>query len=134
MTDPPTPIGIAVVEYNGHYLIGIRGEESPLSGYAEFPGGKCQPGESPRECALRECREETGLEVEPVELLLNRPFSYSHGRVDLHFWLSRPVEDRAVSENHQGFLWIPAIELAALKFPEANQPVVDRLLSNQASG
>jgi 8-oxo-dGTP pyrophosphatase MutT (NUDIX family) len=33
------------------------------------PGGAIEPGESPTEAVVRECREETGLFVRPVELL-----------------------------------------------------------------
>jgi 8-oxo-dGTP diphosphatase len=124
--NPPTPIGIAVVEHNGCYLVGIRANE-PLPGYAEFPGGKCRPGESPEQCALRECREETGLNVMSVKLLLNHQFTYPHGTVDLNFWLCKPADEAKVAEEHQGFRWIPAAKLAALQFPEANAPVIEML-------
>lgn len=121
-------IGVAVVEHEGRYLVGIRGAEGSLPGYAEFPGGKCLPGESPRECAGRECREETGLDVVPLELLLNTQFTYGHGSVDLHFWRCRPVGPESVCETHNGFRWIRAAELMRLKFPEANAPLIERLV------
>ena len=128
MKSPPTPIGIAVVEHNGCYLVGIRANE-PLTDYAEFPGGKCRLDESPEDCALRECREETGLDVIPVKLLLNRPFTYPHGTVALHFWLCKPADAKNVAEEHHDFRWIPVAELAALQFPEANSPVIEMLIS-----
>lgn len=128
MKNPPTPIGIAVVEHNGCYLVGIRANE-PLTGYAEFPGGKCRLDESPEDCALRECREETSLDVIPVKLLLNRQFTYPHGTVALHFWLCKPADAEKVAEEHHGFRWIPAAELAALQFPEANAPVIEMLIA-----
>ncbi|MCA9069030.1 MAG: NUDIX domain-containing protein, partial [Planctomycetaceae bacterium] len=61
MPSQVTQIGIAIVEHNNCFLIGVRGDDSPLSGLAEFPGGKCQDGETPADCAVRECWEETGL-------------------------------------------------------------------------
>ena len=57
MTADIKRIGIAVVEHAGRYLVGIRGPDVPLAGYAEFPGGKCLPNESPEDCAVRECRD-----------------------------------------------------------------------------
>ena len=36
-------------------------------GWYNGPGGKCEPGETPPECAIRETREEVGLEVTALE-------------------------------------------------------------------
>ncbi len=124
MDSQPALIGIAVVEHNGCYLVGIRGSDGPLAGFAEFPGGKCEADETPQECALRECREETGLRVAAVEPLLQRTFAYEHDTVDLHFWLCRPVEASDVTHDHLGFRWVTAARLPSLKFPEANQPLL----------
>lgn len=123
----PTPIGIAVVEYRGRYLVGFRPDGGALAGYAEFPGGKCHAGETPGLCACRECLEETGLEVRAVDLLMHRIFTYPHGTFDLHFWLCRPTGRAVVSDEHQGYRWVSADELQSLKFPEANLPLIDVL-------
>ncbi|AGB37902.1 8-oxo-dGTP diphosphatase [Natronococcus occultus] len=37
-------------------------------GWYNGPGGKLEDGETPRECAVRETREEVGLEIDPDEL------------------------------------------------------------------
>ena len=47
-------VGIAVVEHAGRYLVGVRGPDVPLAGFAEFPGGKFLINESPFDCAIRE--------------------------------------------------------------------------------
>ena len=47
-------IGIAIVEFANRYLVGTRQAGQDLSGLAEFPGGKCELGESPEDCAARE--------------------------------------------------------------------------------
>ena len=134
MSRPATPIGIAVVEHDGCYLVGVRSEDTELAGCDEFPGGKCRRGEPPQACAVRECLEETGLDVLPVRLLLNRKFDYPHGAVDLHFWLCRPARPNALDDlpagghgTSGGYRWVASAELAALKFPEANRPVIDIL-------
>lgn len=123
----PKRIGVAVVEHAQKYLVGERGANGPLAGYAEFPGGKCDPEESAIECALRECLEETGLVVVAERLLQRLEFEYPHGRVDLHFVLCHPARPISVSDRHQGFRWVSVEELPTLKFPEANAAVINRL-------
>jgi mutator protein MutT len=132
MTAEPTRIGIAVVERDGRFLVGIRGDDGPLPGYAEFPGGKCHPGESPAECAIRECREETGLRVDVTQPLLSRQYEYPHGRVDLHFFLCTPARESDFARTHARFRWVAAPELSSLKFPPANDEVITRLVDRFA--
>jgi 8-oxo-dGTP diphosphatase len=122
-------IGIAVVEHDGRFLVGVRGEQGPLAGLAEFPGGKCLDGESPEDCAARECEEEAGLAVEIVDVLYQRDYDYPHARVALNFYLCRPRSP--VAERHQDFYWVSATTLRDLNFPPANRPVVE-LLVNRA--
>jgi mutator protein MutT len=126
-SDSVTRIGIAVVESNGKFLIGVRGPDGPLPGFHEFPGGKLHPGETPEACAVRECLEETGLDVRVAEHLWQCRHEYAHGPVELHFFLCHPA---AGGLPHAGrFEWRPADELPQLNFPEANAAVVKRLTS-----
>jgi len=128
-------IGIAVVEFQRQFLIGIRDADSPLPGYHEFPGGKCQTNEPADSCAVRECLEETGLEVIAVKELLYQEHSYEHADVKLHFWLCQPaqIQDDLISQNLQGFHWIPVESLPELQFPEANRDLIDLLLNTYIS-
>ena len=119
------PIGIAVVERDGSYLVGVRPEGTPLAGYAEFPGGKCEPAEPPIACAVRECAEETGLAVEPLWVLDVVTWEYPHGTVELHFVHCRPA--LATAEPAPPFRWVPRQELATMRFPEANGTVLRAL-------
>ncbi len=124
-------IGIAVVEHQGRYLIGIRPPGASLAGFAEFPGGKCETGEEPAAAAERECLEETGLHVEVLQLLARRLYEYTQGAVDLHFYLCRPLTELANSTDLQGFRWHSLAEMRRLKFPDANLTVLDLLEQRQ---
>ena len=123
-------IGIAVVESAGRILVGLRPAGVPLAGLSEFPGGKCEADETPRSCAVRECREETGLLIVPREHLATIEHTYAHGEVELHFWrcgLSPGLPDQAPATFP--FRWVTFEELATLEFPEANKKVLAQLLS-----
>jgi ADP-ribose pyrophosphatase YjhB (NUDIX family) len=59
----------AVVVHEGRVLLIRRGKE-PLRGRWVVPGGTVEPGETLRDALIREVREETGLTVEPGEVVL----------------------------------------------------------------
>ena len=124
-------IGITIVRHSGHVLVGVRHEGQVLAGWAEFPGGKCESGEDPATCAARECLEETGIAVQPVELLERIEHRNEYGSIDLHFFSCRLVVDDAGDwpQPTNGFRWIPIAELATLSFPEANRSIVERLVT-----
>jgi ADP-ribose pyrophosphatase YjhB (NUDIX family) len=66
-SSPLVGVGAVVVD-EGRVLLVCRGHE-PLKGYWSLPGGLLEVGESLTEGVKREVREETGLMVEPVELI-----------------------------------------------------------------
>ena len=84
---PETPlVGVgAVVVDAGRVLLVRRGRE-PLKGHWSLPGGLLEVGEALTAGVAREVREETGLTVEPVELveLLDR-IHRVEGRVQYHY-------------------------------------------------
>ena len=130
----PRRIGIAIVEDAGRVLVGVRQANQVLAGQAEFPGGKCEPDESPGDCAIRECLEETGLAVEPVEQLDRLQYEYPHATVDLHFWLCRLAEGPAKESPQNGFRWQSVDSLGDLNFPSANTAAIEKFIQRIRSG
>ena len=126
MADDVSRVAIAVVEQSGCYLVGTRKPGDVLAGHAEFPGGKCLSGETAAGCAVRECREETGVTVVAVRCLAACRHTYAHGTIDLEFWLCRPepiIADLSPPVDN-GFRWMPAQALKSLHFPAANEHVI----------
>ena len=67
---PDRPIvGVGVVVFRGDDVLLIKRAKPPVSDRWSIPGGAQEIGETVRETALREVAEETGLEVEILDLI-----------------------------------------------------------------
>jgi 8-oxo-dGTP diphosphatase len=71
MTGPlPTPVpAVGVVCLRGDSVLLIRRGTPPRQGAWSLPGGRIEPGERAVDAALRELREETGVEAEITGLI-----------------------------------------------------------------
>jgi 8-oxo-dGTP diphosphatase len=87
---PDSPlVGVgAVIIADGRVLLVKRGHP-PLAGEWSIPGGMLEVGERVREAAVREVLEETGLTVEPADLLgvYDRILPDSGGKAHYHYVL-----------------------------------------------
>ena len=76
----------AVIERDGAFLLTRRLQGTHLAGTWEFPGGKCDPGESLVDCLRREIDEELGVDCMVGDRILEATHDYPERRVVLHFF------------------------------------------------
>ena len=69
MTPSGPQVGVGGVVVAAGRVLLIRRGKAPLRGRWSIPGGTVERGETLEEALVREMREETGLEVEPLEVL-----------------------------------------------------------------
>jgi mutator protein MutT len=123
---PPIVVTAAVIERDGAFLLTRRLDGTHLEGRWEFPGGKCEPGESLEESLRREIREELDAGVEVGPELWRVDHAYADRTVRLHFFtcvLREPPHPRLGQEMR----WVPRADLRALEFPDADRGLIDRL-------
>jgi 8-oxo-dGTP diphosphatase len=119
-------VAAAVIERpDGAFLMASRPEGKVYAGWWEFPGGKVEPGESPRHALERELKEELGIEVLDAYPWLNRAFDYEHARVMLRFfrvtaWRGEPHPH----EGQGGLAWTHAARPEVAPILPANGPIL----------
>lgn len=130
-SEVPIKVAIGVIGRAGRFLIRQRPPlpGSPMPGYWEFPGGKCEPGESPELTARRECLEEVGVPIEARSLRRVIVHRYPHGLVELYFFDCETEDPSAEPAPGSGFRWVEARDLPAYEFPGANDPIVAELVA-----
>src|SRR5580658_6035398 len=109
-------------------LIGQRTDKQPLGGYWEFPGGKCDPGETPEDCLIREVREETGIEVEILKPWPPINYTYAHAAVRIFPFICRHKAGNPRPISTSEIRWIRTDELSEYRFPPANNGLLQEVL------
>jgi len=132
-TLPHYDIAAGVVWKDGKILIGRRKPEGLLGGLWEFPGGKRKYHESLQACAIREIREETGVDVAVIEPLITVKHAYSHFRITLHVFTCQWVTGRARPRACTDIKWVAPRQLDTYPFPRANQKVIEVLKNRPPS-
>jgi len=130
VTVPTTAIVVvaAVVRRDDSYLVTRRLKGAHLPGFWEFPGGKCETGESHEACLVRELREELGVEADIGREILETTHAYAERTVRLHFHAcALRGEPRALLG--QEMRWVRRTDLGTLQFPEADRELIALLVN-----
>ncbi|HEV2395420.1 MAG TPA: NUDIX hydrolase [Candidatus Sulfotelmatobacter sp.] len=126
-------IGVGSIIIENERVVLVKRAHPPIQGQWSIPGGVLEVGELLRDAAIREAREETGLIVEPGELLgvFDRILRDAEKRVQYHYvlidFLCRHVggELRAASDAAE-VRWFEREALPALNLAEDTFEVIQR--------
>ncbi len=126
---PLVGVGAIIIE-DGRVLLVKRGHP-PLAGEWSIPGGVLEVGETLREAAMREAREETCLAVETADLLgvYDRVLRDDDGRTLYHYvlidFLCRRVGGEArAADDADEVRWFTPEEASELALPEDTAEVI----------
>jgi mutator protein MutT len=113
----------AVIRRGDRFLVTRRQRGVHLEGLWEFPGGKCEPGESLAACVRRELQEELDTDAEVGRELLSVTHHYPERSVELHF-LECALTREPAPVLGQEMRWVPRVELRSLEFPPADDELI----------
>lgn len=122
-----TIVCAAIIIFQHKVLLTLRPENKRLGGYWEFPGGKLEPGEAPKDGLQRELREEIALEIEVDQLLKQVHHRYDWGNVRIDGYLCRynggTIRHLEVADH----AWVPFDQLDNYRILPADKPFIEWL-------
>lgn len=123
-----TEVAAAVIlRPDGSFLLGQRAADTFYPGYWEFPGGKVEPGETPRQGLERELAEELGIRVTAATPWIRREHVYEHAHVRLHFFRVTAWEGELRDHVHAALAWQRPGDTTVAPMLPANAPVLAAL-------
>lgn len=139
----PTPaVGTVVIrEIEGRMeVLLIKRAKAPRAGAWSIPGGRQKLGETLRDAAMREVREETGVEIENIRLLdvVDSITKNDNGTVEYHYSLIDFAADwksgaAIAGGDAEDVKWLDRDELATMDLWHETRRIIDLTFEQRLS-
>jgi 8-oxo-dGTP diphosphatase len=120
-------VAAAVILQNGKVLLARRAPGENWAGGWEFPGGKVEPGETPKQCLQRELQEEFGVDALIKEFIAESVYEYANGSIRLLAYGAELVAGEITLRVHDKYAWVELDDLLAYDLLPADIPIALKL-------
>lgn len=122
--------GIAIE--NNHVLIAKRKNGKSLSGFWEFPGGKLEDNESPKQCIERELKEELNVDaIASNDIFCRVSHRYEDFEIDLIAFEVKLSSHPKNSIDHDDLIWVKIDDLMNYKLTPADIPLAQKIMRSR---
>ncbi len=116
----------AIIIKDGKVFATQRGYGEFKGGW-EFPGGKVEPGEDPKEAIAREIREEMDTEIEVGELFDTVEYDYPSFHLSMDCFLCSVISGKLTLLEHEDAKWLSADMLDSVEWLPADLGLISKI-------
>jgi 8-oxo-dGTP diphosphatase len=136
-----TEVAVGVITNNGRVLACQRKRTVRYPLKWEFPGGKLEPGETPRQALIRELREELMIDAEPDGELLTNEWIYRESAATpekdaayrVTYFIVPSYRGELVNQTFESIRWVTPAELERMDILAGIGDAISLLLRRQRS-
>ena len=117
----------AVNEKGENIIFATQRGYGEFKGGWEFPGGKIEEGETPREALKREIREELDTEIAVGDLIDTIEYDYPNFHISMDCFLAEIVSGNLVLKEHEASKWLTKEKLDSVDWLPADITLIDKI-------
>ena len=121
-------VSAAIIIQNKSIFLARRGPSKKLAGFWEFPGGKIEGNETPKQCLEREIQEELGVSSTAGDVFFESVFEYDHGKFKIIAMYTDLHSKVLTLSSHDKAEWVPTTELLNYKLLPADIPIAEKII------
>lgn len=119
---------VILENHRGEVLIAKRRQDLTMGGLWEFPGGKIEEGESPRECLVRELKEEMHIDISVGSYVGESIHNYERGPIRLIAYKGKILDGSIQLIDHDEVQWVNPLKLNGINLAPADIPFIKVLI------
>ena len=123
-------VSAAILIKDGKILLAKRASHKHMGGLWEFPGGKIEDGETPRESLKRELEEEFGIVTLVENEFHQNIYNYPEKEIKLISFITKHVSGEFQINDHEDISWVIPEELSSYELAPADVPIAEKILNN----
>lgn len=121
---------VAAIIIDSNRVFATQRGYGPWKDWWEFPGGKIETGESPKNALVREIREELATEIDVGEKLTTVEYDYPEFHLSMQCFLCTTKSGDLTLLEHEDARWLAMEELDSVNWLPADKEIIE-LLKNK---
>lgn len=119
-------VAAAIIQNKNQIFATQRGYGAFKDGW-EFPGGKIEKGETPRQALVREIKEELDTDIEVGELVDIVEYDYPDFHLTMHCFMCTVRSGKLVLKEHEAAKWLTRETLHSVEWLPADRDLINKL-------